>query len=199
MKSKIITTTLLFIFSILLINSGVYFIREQDNLMAKLKEKQDYYYRKPTDAIITNHVMIPGIKGRKINLEKSYQKMKMINEFKESLLVYDEISPNKSINNIYNKIIISGNQSINRISIITSLISNYCFTTKLEIDSNCYNKHTIFIEKISNNYLNQVKEKVHNGIIFYLEEISQNELNLINKYLKNNDYEIVSVDELIKE
>ena len=41
MKYKIIITTLLFIFSILLIKNGVYFIRENDILMKTLKDKQD--------------------------------------------------------------------------------------------------------------------------------------------------------------
>ena len=61
MKYKIIITTLLFIFSILLIKNGVYFIRENDILMKILKDKQDDYYIKPVDAIITEHIMIPGI------------------------------------------------------------------------------------------------------------------------------------------
>ena len=199
MKYKIIITTLLFIFSILLIKNGVYFIRENDILMKILKDKQDDYYIKPVDAIITEHIMIPGISGRKVNLEKSYQKMKSINEFKESLLVFDDIKPNKSINNHFDKIIISGNQNINKISIVTKNDDNYCFISSLDINNTCNDKPNIFIEKIINNHLNTIKEKVHNGIIFYLENINTNELSLIYKYLRNNNYDVVSIDELIKE
>ena len=197
MKYKTIITILLFIFSFLLIKSGVYFIKDNDNLMKILKEKQNIYNIDPIDAIITEHVMIPGISGRKINLNKSYQKMKGINEFKESLLVFDEIKPNKTTNNIYDKVIISGNPSVNKISIITKNDDNYCFTTTLEIDNNCFNKYTIHVEKISSNHLTKVKEVVRNGIAFYLENI--NDLSIITKYLKNNNYEIVSIEELIKE
>ncbi len=199
MKFKIILTIFLFIFSILLIKSGTYYIQENDPLMKIIKVKQNKYYVKPIDAITTSHTIIPGLNGKKVNLNKSYQNMKRINEFKESLLVFDIIIPNKSIKNIYNKVIVSGNQNINKISIILENDSNYCLITNLEIKNICHNKHTIYVEKITNNYLNKIKEKVHNGIIFYLENINQNELNLIYKYLKNNNYEIVSISELIKE
>ena len=199
MNRKITITIILFIFSFLLIKNGVWFIRENDSLMKILNEKQSIYNTLPIDAIITEHTMIPGINGKKINLKKSYNKMKGINEFKESLLVFDEIKSNKTINNIYDKVIISGNTTINKISIITKLDSKYCYTTTLEIDKKCNNKYTIHIEKITSNHLSNVKELVRNGIIFYLEAINKDKLKLIYKYLKNNNYEIVSIKELIKE
>lgn len=200
MKYKIIITIILFIFSFLLIKSGSYFIKDNDDLMKLLKEKQLIYNIEPVDAIITKHTMIPGINGRKINLTKSFQKMKGLNEFKESLLVFDEIKPHKTIDNIYDKVIISGNPNINKISIILENDDNYCFTTTLEINENCINKQTIHVEKITNNYLSKVKDLVRNGIIFFLEFKENNdELSLIYKYLKNNNYDVVSIDELINE
>lgn len=195
MKYKILFTIILLIFSFLLIKNGVWIIRENDSLMKILKEKQKDYNIKPIDAIITEHTMIPGINGRKINLKKSYNNMKGINEFKESLLVFDEIKPNKNIKNIYDKVIISGNQNIKKISIITKLNNKYCYTTNL--DKICNNKHTIYIKKITSNHLTQIKELVGNGVIFYLESINQDELSLITKYLKNNNYDIVELSELI--
>ena len=202
MKYKIIITIILFIFSFLYLKNGVYLVRENDNLMKEIKEKQTLYNKKPINAIITKNTMIPGIKGRKINLDKSYNKMKSINSFKESLIVFDEINPNKSINNIYDKVIISGNPNINKICVLTKLDNNYCYTTSLDINKNCIkeNKQTIHIEKITSNYLVKVKESVKNGSIFFLDSKEENnELNIIIKYLKNNNYEIVDINELIKE
>ena len=199
MKYQIIFTLILSLFSFLLIKNGTYFIKETDNLMKAIKIKEKEYNIKPIDAIITKNLMIPGIKGRKVNINKSYQKMKSINEFKKSLLVFDEIKPSKSINNIYNKIIISGNQSKNKISIILKKDNNYCYTTTINITTICHNKYNIYVEKITNNHLINVKEKVHNGIIFYLENINHNELNLIYKYLINNNYKIVPINNLINE
>ena len=151
MKYKVIITIILFIFSFLLIRSGSFLIRENDKLMKIIKEKQSIYNQEPINAIITNNTMIPGISGKRINLEKSYQKMKRINEFKESLLVFDEIKPSNSINNIYDKVIVSGNQRINKISIILKDNHNYCFTTTLDIT--CDNKYNILVTKITTNHL----------------------------------------------
>ena len=125
MKYKIIITIVLFIISFILIKCGSYFIKQRDNLMQTLKEKQSIYNIEPVDAIITEHTLIPGINGKKINLEKSYNNMKSINEFKESLLVFDEIKPHKTIDNIYDKVIISGNPNINKISIVLENNNNF--------------------------------------------------------------------------
>ena len=127
--------------------------------------------------------------------------MKSINEFKESLLVFDEIKPNKSIKNIYDKVVISGNPNFNNISLLTNLDNNYCYIDNLNIKKECIqsNKYTILIHKITNNYLTNIKDNLHNGIIIYLESIGQNELSLVVKYIKNNNYEIVELSRLIKE
>ena len=167
--------------------------------MKIIKEKQNEYNKLPIDAIITLHTIIPGINGRMINVDKSYQKMKGINEFKESLLVFDEIEPNKSINNIYDKIIISGNQTLNNVVLLTSLDNRYCYTENLTIKKECMKekKHTILIHKITNNYLINIKDTIQNGKIFFLENVNQDELNLIIKYLINNNYDIKTIDEII--
>ena len=199
MKSKIIITIILFVFSIFYIKNAVYLVHEKDFLMKEIKMKQNKYNIQPIDAIITEHIMIPGVSGRKVNIEKSYNNMKRINEFKESLLVFDEIKPNKSINNIYNKVIIAKPKT-NKISIITSLNNNYCYTENLIIKKECIQekKYTILIYRITNNHLSKIKENLENGKVFYLN-LDNSELNLINKYIKNNNYEIVSINELIKE
>ena len=199
MKYKIIITITLFIFSYLLIKSGVYFIRENDLLMKELKEKQSIYNTKPIDAIITEHVMIPGINGKRINLNKSYNNMKGINEFRESLLVFDEINPNKSIDNIYNKVIISGNPKLNQVSTLTKLDDKYCYSTDLTIKKECIQqkKYTILIHIIKTDYLSNIKKNLRNGIIFFLDSINQNDLTLITKYIKSNNYHLVPLDKLI--
>ena len=167
--------------------------------MKTIKEKQSYYYIKPINPIITEHTIIPGINGRKINLQKSYNNMKGINEFKESLLVFDEIKASQTIDDIYDKVIISGNQNINKISILTSLDNQYCYTENITIKKECIQNHmhTFLIHKITNSYLSKTKEIITNGIILYLEGISNDELILLNKYLKNNNYKIVEISELI--
>lgn len=200
MNKKIIITVILFIFSILYIKNAVFFFRENDSLMKIIKIKKDSYYIKPINTIITKHFIIPGINGRKINIKKSYNNMKGINEFKESLLAFDEIKPNKTIDNIYNKVIIFRPIN-NKICILTNLDNSYCYTEDLTINDSCIKekKYTILITKISGNFLTNVKKNLRNGVIFYLDSISQDELNLTKKYILNNKYEIVNINKLINQ
>ena len=197
MKYKIIITIILFIFSIFYIKHSIYILKENDKLMKTIKEKQNEYNTLPVNTIITNNTIIPGINGKKVNLDKSYNNMKGLNEFRESLLVFDIIKP--SVSNIYNKVIVSGNQTINEISIITKLNNDYCYTEDLTIKKECIqnNKYTILIHKINNNYLTNVKNILRNGIIIYLDSINNDELNLVTKYIKNNNYEIVEINKLL--
>ena len=192
--------------------------------MQIIKNNQDKYNTIPVNAIITKNTIIPGIVGKKVNINKSYNKMKSINKFNESLLVFDEIKPLKSINNYYDKVIVSGNKRFNKISIIInskdyeneikkiSIINNtnldinnddYCFTDTLYINKDCLinKKHTILTKVIDNYHLTKTKEILQNGVIinYRFNEKNYSELNLIIKYIKNNNYQIVPIKELIKE
>lgn len=248
MKFKIIITTILFIFSLIYLNNAIIFIQENDKLMNIIKEKKDLYYQKPINAVITNNIIIPGLKGKEINIKKSYQRMKKINNFQESLLTFNEILPTKSINNNYDKVIISGNPNIKQVSIILNIsdeyllnsinkilksnnvyanilensnysltntnfqnsisdnylpFTNYCLTNKIEIEKNCEinHKYTLLGYNIPSPFLSNTKSILKNGLILQYEFNKNNyhDLNLIIKYLKNNEYQIVSLDKLIKE
>lgn len=108
--------------------------------MQEIKNNQTKYYKEPVNAIITKNTIIPGISGKKINLNKSYNKMQKINEYNPSLLVFDKIKPNKSINNHFDKVIISGNQEKKDISIILEINNEYLFNTlnQIIISNNLY-------------------------------------------------------------
>ena len=132
--------------------------------MQEIKNNQTKYNKEPVNAIITKNTIIPGISGKKINLNKSYNKMQKINEYNPSLLVYDKINPNKSISNHFDKVIISGNQEKKDISIILEINNEYLFNTLNQIiisnnlyldilTNNNYNLHnTNFKNIIQENY-----------------------------------------------
>lgn len=180
------------------VNKGVYFLRENDNLMQEIKERHEEYNIDPIETIVTEHFIIPGISGKKVNIKKSYNNMKGLNKFKESLLIFDDIKPNTRIDNVYNKIII-GNPKENKICLLTSLDNKYCYTDNLTIDDNCIkeNKYTFLIHKVNNNYLTNIKKNLRNGIVFFLNSINQDELYLTKKFIKNNNYILVDINELI--
>lgn len=93
-------------------------IKEYDDIMIEIKSQASNYKIESTDAIINNDTIIPGISGNKINIKKSYNKMKRYGKYDESLLVYENYKPKISIENNIDKYIISGNDDKNMISLI---------------------------------------------------------------------------------
>lgn len=104
---KLILTIIIFFFSIHYTNKIIEYFQNKDPLMQEIINKQADYYQEPIDAVITKSTVIPEINGKKINIKKSYQKMKKLGSFNESLLVYKTILPDKSYLNHYDKVIIT--------------------------------------------------------------------------------------------
>ena len=73
---------------------------------------------KAVNAIVENDELIPGINGLIIDVNKSYSNMKKNNKYDKSMYVFEEISPSISLNNRYDKYIISGNKAQNKVALI---------------------------------------------------------------------------------
>lgn len=93
-------------------------LRDNDKLMKTIKEKQESYKVESVNASINDDTIIPGINGKQVNNNKSYDNMKRLGEFNENLLIYDLILPEVTLTNTYDKYIISGNAKKNMVSII---------------------------------------------------------------------------------
>ena len=170
--------------------------------MQEIIKKSEDYNTSPINAIITNNTVIPGMSGLNINLNKSYEKMKKLGNFDESLLVYEEISPNLSYKDYYNKIIVSNNQN-NKISLVFNIkdleIYNQISSIleKYNIKGNYFFQNSFFTNNV--NKISEIKEPIlvsnlinlsnyHNIIDYCLvHEISNNI-----PCEKNNKYTLLS-------
>ena len=92
-------------------------VKEYDDIMITLKNNQNKYNKIYENAIINKDTIIPGISGSKVDLNKSYSKMKRYGKYNESLIVIKKIKPKISIDN-NKKCIISGNKKIKNISLV---------------------------------------------------------------------------------
>lgn len=104
-------------------------------LMQSIKANSSSFYLKSVDAIIENNTIIPGIKGKKVNEMESFLNMKDFGSFNSNYLIYDYFSPNVSINDNKEKIIISGNKQIRQISFLiynNKQILNYLNENKIK-------------------------------------------------------------------
>ena len=93
-------------------------VKEVDDIMITLKEQAPKYQVKAENAKIDGMFMIPGISGKIVNIQKSYEEMKHYGKFHPNLLVYDKVSPEISIQNRYDKYIQTGNPKKRQVSFI---------------------------------------------------------------------------------
>ena len=101
-------------FSFIYTEKTVSVVKEYDEIMIELKKKQVEYEVDAIDASIIDKTIVPGIKGKQIDLNKSYSKMKRYGSFNESLITLTDTEPSISIKNNYDKFVIGGNQTKNK-------------------------------------------------------------------------------------
>ena len=93
-------------------------VKNIDNLMTEIKEKQQEYTVPPINATIENNTIIPGINGKKIDVQQTYNELKKIGKFNKKYIKYQQVAPEITIENNYDKYIISGNKQKNSISLV---------------------------------------------------------------------------------
>lgn len=184
-------------------------VQEKNPILQEIKSKENELLIDSKDATVVNNFIIPGIKGSKVNAEKSFNKMKSLNAFNEYYLVYDDVKPSISIEDNKDKIIISGNKSKKQISVIIEYnedLINYFRNYKIDllINKNNYDKNIKF-ELINNEKdvkkFKQVEtllnnDKINKKLCLYNQsnqDICKSKGNYIIKnthYLNDNIYDI---------
>ena len=177
-KIKLLLGVLLAIFSFYYTAKSIDLVKRIDPIMEKIEKNQDKFNISPMNARIVDDTIIPGLKGKQVNINLTYNKMKEYGTYNESLIILKDISPKVSIKNNYDKYIISGNKKKKSVSIIFyiddldtyRIITNYIDLEHLEstilIDSN-------LIESLSENDLSK-----------YNIELNYKEIN--NVYVSSN-------------
>ena len=140
-------------------------VKRNDPIMKSIMKNSDNYFTKPVNAVVTNDEIMPGINGLKVDIDKSYSKMKKTNTYDELMFVYKEVKPDISFINEYDKYIISGNKSISNISLVFK-VKDYSYLEKL--DSILTDKNipaTLFIDGlILENYIDNISNIISNEI-----------------------------------
>lgn len=95
-------------FSFFITEKTTLVVQNVDDLMAEIKENSSKYNKPSINAKIEKNEIIPGVCEKKVNLIKSYDKMKKLGIYEPSYLVYDYIKPTVSLSKNYDKYIISG-------------------------------------------------------------------------------------------
>ena len=86
--------------------------------MKHLKNQDEKYNIEATNATIKENTIIPGKTGKEIDYESSYNKMKQYGAYNETLMTLKEVKPTISIDDYYDKYIISGNKEKKNIALV---------------------------------------------------------------------------------
>ncbi len=163
------------------------------------------------NAQIKENTIIPGMNGLKVNIDKSFQKMKSFGAFNKYYLIYDQIVPEISLTNNKDKTIIKGNKKKRSIAIIAEKsgeISQYFQKNNIPL-SLLVKKSTIeketSLEQINNDtkeydetekILNSIKKNTHICVLNnYNEQLcKKNNQYLVQPSLELNSYNVAKVN-----
>ncbi len=185
---KMIGIISLTVFSFFVTEKTALVINTMDEIMVRITEDRKNYEEEPIDAVIVNNTIIPGISGRKVNINKSYKNMKKNGYYNSNFLIYDYIKPKISLKDNINKYIIKGNSKKRMISLIFLLRGNLDIKEVLEILNNYDVKANFFVDTTwfsnNSNLLYELVNNDHNvGII--LDNYDDYDFESIDLVLKN--------------
>ncbi|MBO5120711.1 MAG: hypothetical protein J6C28_03370 [Bacilli bacterium] len=121
MIKKLIRVTLILllsVFSFYYTNKSVELVREKDPIMKTIKSTNEKYNVQAVNAEIKDNTIIPGLTGKEINYLETYNKMKQYGTYNEILTTLKDIEPTISVDDYYDKYIISGNPIKRSISLV---------------------------------------------------------------------------------
>lgn len=149
-------------------------IRKKDPIMIKLNEAKKDSYISVVKPIINDDEYIAGINGCTIDINKSYNKMKTVKEYKKELIVMKEVNTE---DNLKNKYIVGANKLQRKVSIAFIIKDNINKDLIDYLDS----------KKIKTNFFVDLNYLKNNGIIIKLLSEKNNIYYLGDNYKYNNE------------
>ena len=154
------------VFSFFITEKTALVVKDLDDIMIEIKGNKDYFKRDAIDAIIKDNTIIPGVRGRTVNVGKSYKAMKTNGYYSEKLYEYDYTNPSISLKDNIDKYIIKGHPTKRMISLIFILKNNIDIKDIIKTLDNYNVKANFFIDKdyLENND-NTINNIMSNGHI----------------------------------
>lgn len=151
-------------FSFYYTDRAVDIVKRNDPIMKNILANYENFYIDPVSAIIDGDELITGMNGKKVNVEESYQNMKKLDEYNESMLVFDEVIPDISLTSGFDKYIVGGNTFTNQVALVFKVNDSYYVETvnNILLDKNVL--ATFFMDGfVVENNMDSVLELVSNG------------------------------------
>lgn len=177
------------------------FMHQKDPLYVSIETVKDDYKEDYVNAIIEDDYIIPGLMGKEIDVEKSFQKMQNYGYFTENNIVYENKEPEISLKNNSQKIIKEGNSLKKAVAFITQNVSFATYLAEMSIPynilvtketaaNNYYMGTKINFDKQNYEATEKILKKEKNNLCF----VKNNFQNICLKYKKNLIEETVSIN-----
>ncbi|MBR5370059.1 MAG: hypothetical protein IK137_02010 [Bacilli bacterium] len=185
---------LFLVFSFYYTNKMIEFLKEKDPIMKSIRKNDTKYKIDAINALIVDDNIIPGIVGKEIDYKKSYNKMKQYGNYNETLITLKDVKPTISIDNNYEKYIISGNKEKRSIALVfkvykdTNINSLLSILNKNKVKANFFidgtylEKNIILLKSMKNHeinilsYNNELDKSLFETSISYLENILEKDV-----------------------
>lgn len=162
---RIIVVLILGIFSFYYTDKVIEFVRQTDPIMKKIKKESNNYYISAVNAKVVGNKIIPGVNGKDVDYENTYNKMKRYGTYNESLTVFKEITPTISVDDYYDKYISMGNGIKNDVSLVFIVKGMDDISQIITTLNNTNAKATFFIDGLwfenNESVVNMLKENGH--------------------------------------
>ena len=135
-----------------------------DTLLTEIKSKKDGYKENAIEPIINDDTIIPGVNGKEVDIEKSYEAMSKIGYFDDKLLVYKPLEVENTLDKNKDKYVINGNNTKMDVTLLFKVSNKDDITNIIKMLESKEVKATFFIEsKYLEKHHNQIIKLVQNG------------------------------------
>lgn len=93
-------------------------VLSKNPLMQTIENEKDNYAVAYVNAYVDGDYIIPGINGLKVNTKESFYNMQKLDVFSEAYLVFEQVSPEISLEDNKDKIVRQGNSKLNQVSLV---------------------------------------------------------------------------------
>ena len=172
---KYLGVIVLVLFSFYYTDKSVDIVKRNDPVMKEIIYNSDNFKIKSVNAITVGDTIIPGMNGIEVNIDESYKRMKQVNGYYESMLMFSEVIPDESLLEQYDKFIVSGNPFRSDIALLVKVsnITNLEKIYKIFLDKNTL--ATFFIDgSVIENNMDLIYEMASDG--FQLENYGYNDV-----------------------
>lgn len=173
--TKYLGVIVLVLFSFYYTDKSVDIVKRNDPVMKEIIYNSDNFKIESVDAITIGDTIIPGMNGIEVNIDESYKRMKQVNGYYESMLMFSEVIPDESLLEQYDKFIVSGNPFRSDIALLVKVsnITNLERIYKIFLGKNTL--ATFFIDgSVIENNMDLIYEMASDG--FQLENYGYNDV-----------------------